>query len=558
MKAVRGLSLAVAMFACAPLPQTGDVITGSGGGTSAAITPADLTVRMYAFAHDSMQGREAATEGGLKAARYLAAEAARMGLEPAGDGGTFYQLVPLTKRGYDESRQITVDGQPLTIWAEYLPRDPGTAVRPLAGAVAIYGGNWGDTASLISREQAAGKVVVIMPAPGAQGVAGLPNRGAVSARFSNAAAIAVGGLEGLSPNTIAALREGQTGLAEPEGPATQAPLYMYVTADAARKLLGHNPADIQPGHVGRPVSGQPAFAQVPLPIPTYNVVAKIRGSDPALAGQYVAFGAHSDHVGIGRPLDHDSVRAYNMVFRRGGAGPATARVTPEGMQRMRAILDSLRAIRPMRLDSIYNGADDDASGSVGLLEIAEAFAAQPVKPKRSLIFVWHMAEEMGLVGADWFTKNSTVPRDSIITAIVVDMIGRGTAADAEDGGPNYLQVLGSGRRSSELDALVNTVAARPEFTWNLDRSFDAPGHPEQFYCRSDHYMYARFGIPIAFFHTGSHVDYHMVTDEAQYIDYDKLAKVSNFMKVLGENIANRDRPFVLDKPAPDPNAACRQ
>jgi len=557
MKAVRGLSLAVAMFACAPLPQTGDVLPGSGGGTSAAITPADLSLRMYAFAHDSMMGREAATEGGLKAARFLAAEAARLGLEPAGDAGTFYQLVPLAQRGYDESRQITVDGRPLTVWAEYLPRDPGTAVRPLDGATAIYGGSWGD-ASVIPGEQAAGKVVVIMPAPGGEGISGLPNRGAVTTRFASAAAIAVGGLERLPPNTVAALRESQAGLAEPDDGSRNAPLYMYVTTEAARKLLGADPAGLRPGHLGKTVSGQPAFDQIPLRIPTYNVVAKIRGSDPALAGQYVAFGAHSDHDGIGEPVDHDSLRAYNMVFRRGGAGPPTARVSPEGMRRMRAILDSLRAIRPMRLDSIYNGADDDASGSVGLLEIAEAFAAQPVKPKRSLLFVWHMAEEMGLVGADWYTKNPTVPRDSIITAIVVDMIGRGTAADADDGGPNYLQVLGSGRRSSELDATVNTVAARPEFNWQLDRSFDAPGHPEQFYCRSDHYMYARFGIPVAFFHTGSHVDYHMVTDEAQYIDFDKLSKVSNFMKVLGEHIANRDRPFVLDKPAPDPNAPCRQ
>ncbi len=558
MKAVRGLSLAVAMVACAPLPQTGGVMPGPGVGSSAAITPADLSVRMYAFAHDSMMGREAATEGGLKAARYLAAEAARMGLEPAGDGGSYYQIVPLTQRGYDEARQIRVDGQALTLWAEYLPRDAGTTPRSLDGSSAIYGGNWGDTASLISRAQAEGKVVVIMPAPGVPGLAGLPNRGAVTARFSNAAAIAVGGLEGLPANTIAALREGQTGLAQSATSGPQAPLYMYVSAEAIRKLLGHNPADIRPGHAGRAVSGQPAFGQNPLRIPTYNVIAKIRGSDPALAGQYVAFGAHSDHVGTGTPVDHDSVRAHNMVFRRGGAGPATAPESPAGFQRVRVIRDSLRAIRPPRVDSIYNGADDDASGSVGLLEIAQAFAAQPVKPKRSLIFVWHMAEEMGLIGADWFTKNPTVPRDSIITAIVVDMIGRGDAQDASNGGPNYLQVLGSGRRSSELDATVNTVAARPEFSWNLDRTFDAPGHPEQFYCRSDHYMYARFGIPVAFFHTGSHVDYHMVTDESQYIDFAKLAKVSNFMKVLGENIANRARPFILDKPAPDPNGACRQ
>jgi len=550
------MSLTVAMFACAPLPQTGGVLPGSG--TSATITPADLSVRLYAFAHDSMAGREAATEGGLKAARYLAAEAARMGLEPAGDGGTFYQLVPLTQRGYDETRQVRVDGQPLTLWAEYLPRDAGTAPRSLDGTSAIYGGNWGDTATLISSAQAAGKVVVIMPAPGVPGLAGLPNRGAVSARYSTAAAIAVGGLEGLPAGVVTALRQGQTGLAQAEGSSAQGPLYMYVSAEAARKLLGHNPADIRPGHAGRAVSGHPAFGQNPLRIPTYNVVAKIRGSDPALAGQYVAFGAHSDHVGTGPAVDHDSLRAHNMVFRRGGAGPATAAVTPAGTQRMRAVLDSLRAIRPMRLDSIFNGADDDASGSVGLLEIAEAFAAQPVKPKRSLIFVWHMAEEMGLVGADWFTKNPTVPLDSIITAIVVDMIGRGTAQDAPNGGPNYMQVLGTGRRSTELDATVKAVAARPEFTWDLDYSFDAPGHPEQFFCRSDHYMYARFGIPVAFLHTGSHVDYHMVTDEAQYIDYSKLSKVTNYMKVLGETIANRDRPFVLDKPAPNPDAPCRQ
>lgn len=556
MKAVSALSLAVVLSACAPLPQTGGGVPGPGG-SSAEITTADLTARMYAFAHDSMLGRQAATEGGLKAARYLAAEAARIGLEPAGDGGSFYQLVPLTSRGYDVARQISVDGQPLTVWAEYLPRDAGTTPRSLDGSTAIYGGNWGDSTSLISREQAAGKVVVIMPAPGGSGVAGLPNRGAVSARYSTAAAIAVGGLEGIPESTVAAMREGAPGLARPS--SVQSPLYMYVSSEAIRKLLGGNPADLRPGHVGRPVSGQPAFAQMPLQIPTYNVVAKIRGSDPALAGQYVAFGAHSDHDGLTSPVDHDSLRAYNTVFRRGGAGPRTAPESPAGFARVRAILDSLRRVRPARADSIMNGADDDASGSVALLEIAEAFAAQPVKPKRSLLFVWHMAEEIGLVGADWYTRNPTIPRDSIITAIVVDMIGRGGAADVPNGGPNYLQVLGSGRRSSELDALVNTMASRPEFTWNLDRTYDAPGHPEQFFCRSDHYMYARFGIPVAFFHTGSHMDYHMPTDEAQYIDFPKLTKVSRFMKALGENIANRDRRFVHDKPAPaSPDAPCVQ
>jgi Zn-dependent M28 family amino/carboxypeptidase len=205
-----------------------------------------------------------------------------------------------------------------------------------------------------------------------------------------------------------------------------------------------------------------------------------------------------------------------------------------------------------------NGADDDGSGSVAMLEIAEAYAKGGQRPRRSTLFVWHTAEEKGLVGARYFTDNPTVPRDSIVAQINIDMIGRGATADLARGGPGYLQLLGSRRLSSELGELVETAnrARRQPFTF--DYSYDAEGHPEQYYCRSDHAMYARYGIPIVFFTTGSHRDYHQVTDEPQYIEYTKLTNVTQFIADVGLRVANLDHRLVVDKPKPDPQAPCRQ
>ena len=180
------------------------------------------------------------------------------------------------------------------------------------------------------------------------------------------------------------------------------------------------------------------------------------------------------------------------------------------------------------------------------------------KPKRSILLVWHTAEEKGLYGAGHFTDNPTVPRESIVANINLDMVGRGVEGDLEGGSPGYVQVLGSRRLSTELGDLVESVNTDGGFDFEFDYSYDADGHPQQFYCRSDHYMYARYGIPIVFLSTGSHQDYHMLTDESQYINYDKMARISRFVYELAGTIANLDHRLVVDKPKPDPNAPCRQ
>jgi hypothetical protein len=316
---------------------------------------------------------------------------------------------------------------------------------------------------------------------------------------------------------------------------------------------------MQPGTEGRTVSGTIRFVDTPAEYPARNVVAILRGSDPSLRGQMVAIGAHNDHDGIfPEALDHDSLRAFNHLMRPEGANSTPGTPTAEQAAQIKTILDSLRRERKPRPDSVLNGADDDGSGSVAVLEIAEALAKGPERPKRSILFVWHTAEEMGLLGSDWFTRHPTVPRDSIVAQLNVDMIGRGTATDRRDGGPAYIQVIGSRRLSTELGDLIDRVNAEGDHGFRFDYQYDADGHPDNYYCRSDHYMYARFGVPVAFFTTGSHLDYHQLTDEPQYIDYDKVARVASLIGGVTRTVADLDHRLVVDKPKPDLTGVCKQ
>ena len=180
------------------------------------------------------------------------------------------------------------------------------------------------------------------------------------------------------------------------------------------------------------------FSERPVEAPARNVIAIVRGSDPALRNEYVAIGAHSDHIAnAARAVDHDSLLAYNRVMRPNGADPRVARtapVTPAEIARIAAIRDSLGKLRAPRRDSIYNGADDDGSGSVALLEIAENLAGRN-RPRRSVLIVWHTGEESGLLGSAWFTDHTTVPHDSIVAQINMDMVGRGEKRDNPVAGP---------------------------------------------------------------------------------------------------------------------------
>jgi Zn-dependent M28 family amino/carboxypeptidase len=182
------------------------------------------------------------------------------------------------------------------------------------------------------------------------------------------------------------------------------------------------------------------------------------------------------------------MRVFNTLVRPQGADSPNRPATADEIARIRTLTDSLRAAHGARADSINNGADDDASGSMGVLEIAEAFASAKEKPKRSILFVWHIAEEEGMLGSRFFTDHPTVPRDSIIAQLNVDMIGRGATADitgesktgellhGRDSG--YVQLIGSRRLSTELGDLVEDVNTTQKAGFQLDYSLDADGHPQ--------------------------------------------------------------------------------
>jgi hypothetical protein len=314
------------------------------------------------------------------------------------------------------------------------------------------------------------------------------------------------------------------------------------------------------GDIGGAVRGEIRF--VDQPGPARNVVAILRGSDPALRGQYVAIGAHNDHVGMsGPPIDHDSLHLYRQASYNRMIPAARQAATPDQqvvLDRLRMSLDSIRRLRPIRWDSIRNGADDDGSGTVTVLEMAEAFAKSGVKPKRSILFVWHTGEEKGLLGARWYTDHPTVPRDSIVAQLNIDMVGRGATGDLPGGSPDYLQLVGSRRLSKQLGDIVEAVNTRQARPLKFDYGMDATGHPERIYCRSDHYEYARYGIPITFFTTGLHGDYHQVTDEPQYIDYPHMERIGQLIFDVANEIANRPDRLIVDQPKPDPKGTCRQ
>ena len=527
--------------------------------TTTAITENDLMSRLYLFADDSMMGREAGSLGAMKGTAYIAAEARRLGLKPAGDSGSYFQNVPFIARTLDAQSTLTVNDATLIAYKDFviLPFR-GAQPRAVEGTQVIYGGVTGDTAHALTAEQATGKFVVLRAAPG------VAFRVTATHPLAGAAAVAVAGAAELSAATLATGRSPSLTL-PPAPDAPSALLTMSVTQSAAERLLGASLEGLSVGATGGTVQGTLRFIEKPAP--TRNVIAILPGSDPVLRNQYVAVGAHSDHVGyrITGPVDHDSLHLYNAQRFLVTENPTGAPLSAEAQQAMRARvaairvnLDSVRALRPARRDSINNGADDDGSGSMTVLEVAQAMARGNIRPKRSILFVWHTGEEKGLLGSRYFTDHPTVPRDSVVAQINIDMVGRGGATDLGAGSDRYLQLVGSRRLSTELGDLVETVNKSEPMPFIFDYTLDANGHPENIYCRSDHYNYARYGIPVVFMTTGLHGDYHQPTDEPQYIDYAHMARIGRFVLNLTRRVADLDHRPVVDKPKPDPKGTCKQ
>jgi Zn-dependent M28 family amino/carboxypeptidase len=328
------------------------------------------------------------------------------------------------------------------------------------------------------------------------------------------------------------------------------PAAASITRATAQRIFGRSLDQITVGTRGQPVSAKWDYAWRMSEWPARNVIAVIPGSDPAKAAEYILISAHNDHVGVnGQAVDHDSLRAVNIVTRRQGANDPVCQPNAAQQQRIDSLIARARSIRPPRRDSIMNGADDDGSGTVIMLEVAERMIAE--RPGRSVIFVSHEGEEAGLLGSRWFTDHPTIPLTAVAAALNMDMEAKGRTEQEKYGGPTSIQILGARRLSVEFGSVIDSVNATRPTVMAIDRSWDVPANPLNRFCRSDQVSYVQHDVPVAYFSTGYAWDYHQATDEPQYADYDHMARIGDFIRDITMALATRkNRPAIT---GPDPS-----
>jgi hypothetical protein len=491
------------------------------------------------IASDEMEGRDTPSRGLDLTAKFLAMNLTRWGFKPAGDNGSFFQHIELQRNRADSGQtKVEINGRTLTAGTDYLPV---AGAGNVSGQLVFAGSGWFVKSKEIDAYKGidpSGKIAVIFGAPNS-----FP-RGVARADLGKAGVDSINpvdyarnkGVVGIiyvpdfqylanwQRNRARIMERGSTVVTKFQT-QSNAPLpSIVITPETANAIFAGEPQSASTIFNASYGNGLPSsflmrdqksvtmnVTNNSETVPTQNVVAVWEGSDPLLKAEYVALGAHYDHVGSGC------------------ARTAT--------------------------DNICNGADDDGSGTTALLGMAEALAKAPARPKRSILFVWHAGEEKGLWGSRYFTEFPTVPLNQIVAQINIDMIGRSkkegdtSRANAELTGPNAIYLIGSTMMSTELGEIVNTVN-KSYLNITFDTKYDDPKDPNRFFFRSDHYMYARKGIPIIFFFDGTHEDYHGVGDTAEKIDYQKMEKVTRTIYMTLWEIANRPARLKVDKPVP--------
>jgi hypothetical protein len=459
----------------------------------AGIAAPDFARRVGVLAHDSMRGRDTPSPELDAAARWIAEEFRRFGLVPGGDDGSFIQGYPVLMQALDfpASSVRSSAGASLSYGVDVLPvliGRPGRA-RVNARAVVLVGST---ELERVSRLDLAARAVVVLASPelsgGAlvrliQSIRGRQPAGVLLAtslsdaewRQASASLEAErfpGGMGGFGAVPVLQVRK--AAVSRMLGPSVSVAELEGSAGGALRRVE----TDVM-------VSVAQEVREVARNAP--NVVGILPGSDPVLRDEYVIFSAHMDHVGVGVP--------------------------------------------DARGDSIYNGADDNASGTTAVMEIAEAMAALPMRPSRSILFTLVSGEEKGLWGSAHFVEHPPVPLERMVADINVDMVGRNW--------PDTIVVIG--REHSDLGATLARVnASHPELRMT---AIDDPWPQERFFFRSDHYNFARKGVPALFFFNGVHADYHEPSDSAEKIDAEKAARVARLVFYLGLDLANtRERP----------------
>ncbi|NNE67241.1 MAG: M20/M25/M40 family metallo-hydrolase [Pyrinomonadaceae bacterium] len=498
------------------------------------ITAERLKNYLSYIASDDMAGRNTPSKELDMTAQYLALHLKLWGFKPAGDNGTFFQKM-FVKRERTLNTSLDINGKSFKYGDDYVKLsgdmisktpyvfagdgwmvkskgiDAFSGIDVKNKLVVLYsekpsrgispprpdgvtdedvagekGVDWADPATYAKKMGAKGIIVIMSPA--------IEGRWANIKRFFTRGGASIEGL-------------GNDGGDSGPGLPT-----LLVSSKVASAMFEGSSGDYKSGKSFDPEKSA-AFSidkQVDR-VPTYNVVALWEGSDPVLKDEMVAVGAHYDHVGTNQNAPGD--------------------------------------------DKIWNGADDDGSGTVGVLAIAEALKDAPERPRRSVLLVWHAGEEKGLWGSAYFNKYPTVDINKVVAQLNIDMIGRSkkkgdtNPKNKDLSGPNEVYVIGSEMMSSTLGAVTketNTGYAGLKYNYK----YDDPKDTNRFFFRSDHFNYAVNGIPVVFWFTGVHEDYHQPGDEVHKIDFNKMEKIVRTIFLTTWELTALDERPAVDKELP--------
>jgi hypothetical protein len=519
------------------------------------ITAEGMKEILYYIASDEMAGRNTPSPGLDKTAQYIAERLKKLKVKPAGDNGSYFQHIALTRTEVDRehstaqlgerafklgqdflaSGRVSGEAEGPVVYAGYgwviRPKNinpyegldvrgrvvvvsgDGVALPPGVSLAGVHGGEWESPVSYAQKNGA--RALVLVPR-------NLDRRWRSAAFAGSRPVYTVPRLENLASDDDT-----------DEEPAAPSPGVVSIIPSRAMldALFAGEPMD------GAAVLSAATATTAPATPPksfaldaskrlrlalklsvteesTQNVVGVLEGKDSALKQEYVALGAHYDHVG------HDAATGC----------------------------------RPVGTDTICNGADDDGSGTTALLTMAEAFSKGP-RPRRSILFVWHAGEEKGLWGSEYFTHFPTVPLKQVVAQLNIDMIGRSKKeGDANPlnkmlTGPDEIYVIGSRMMSTQL-AELNEAVNRDYLNLKYNYHYDEPNDPERLFYRSDHFNYAKHGVPIIFYFDGVHEDYHRPGDSPDKIDYQKMQKIARTVFILGSELANAPARPVVDKQIP--------
>lgn len=514
-KSLFGLALAavatLGLAASATLPAVPNTVD--------TITPTELRMHLEFLASDELGGRYTLSPGFAIAARYLASRLEAYGFRGAGQNGSFLQSFELTSSKADAAKMalvLTINGKPeaFKFGEDYL-QGQVTRNGEAQGQIVFLGA--GLSAPELKHDDYAGadvkgKIVLAfsdLPA-GIEAAAVKPGQqGAEAAAAHGAAGILLippqRFLEFLRQKSVMqnfALRE-RVSLAKAEGKIPA----LTLGPDTAQKLLSAAGMDLKSAaeaakkrevtqHKELPVSAKMNVAIEQTRSTSQNVAGILEGTDPQLKSEYVTFSAHYDHL----------------------------KTSDKG--------------------EIFHGADDDGSGTSAVLAIARAMSME--RPKRSVLVIFHAGEELGLLGSEYNTDVApVVPLDKVVVDLNIDMIGRSKPAGDTDARDEHLTdahtvyLVGDDRISPELHQLSEETNNQFQ-KLKLDYFYNDPNNPERIYFRSDHWNYAKHGIPIIFYFDGVHVDYHKPTDTVDKIDFEKMTEITRLVFETGWRIANLD------------------